>query len=124
MIKKLSPFTWVFIGVMIAAYFLQLYLLQLEYDKFYLLSAYIVNFLIAYALIFLILFYLQKLKNYIGFIFLGGSLVKFAVFFLFFYPYLTTNGEIKTISYALFFVPYLICLFFETYKLGKVLNSL
>lgn len=124
MTKKLFPFTWIFLGVMLAAYIVQRYLFQFEQDKLYLTSAYIINFLIAYALIFMILFYLQKLKNYIGFIFLGGSMIKFAVFFLFFYPYITTNGEIKTTSYALFFVPYLICLAFETFKLGKVLNRL
>lgn len=124
MIKQLFPFTWVFLGIMLVAYFIQQYIFQLDYNQMYLTNAYLINFLIAYALIFIVLFYLQKLKNYIGFIFLGGSLVKFAVFFLFFYPYLTTNSEINTASYALFFVPYLICLVFETFKLSKVLNSL
>ena len=88
-----------------------------------LVLSYIVNFLLAVG-IFVGLFYaLEKLKNALGFLFMGGSLIKFAVFFMVFYPVYKADGEIQRTEFAAFFIPYLTALVLETYFASKMLNK-
>jgi len=85
--------------------------------------SYIVNFVLA-ALIFYSLFHFkEKLKNAIGFLFMGGSFLKFIVFFILFYPLYKSDGDIQKIEFATFFVPYSIALILETYYTSKMLNN-
>ena len=88
-----------------------------------LVASYIINFLLAIA-IFIGLFYARKkLKNALGFLFMGGSLIKFAVFFIIFYPVYRADGEIQSTEFAAFFIPYLTALILETYFASKMLNQ-
>lgn len=86
--------------------------------------SYIVN-LILVIVIFGILYLLkEKYKSQLGFLFLAGSLLKFAVFFMLFYPYYKLDNTITKLEFAAFFVPYVIGLILESVYLSKWLNKL
>lgn len=86
--------------------------------------SYIVNFLMALG-IYLGLYYLKEsYKNHIGFLFLGGSLLKFFVFFVLFYPLFNHDGDISRLEFFSFFVPYLVCLVIETFSLSSLLKNI
>lgn len=85
--------------------------------------AYIVNLTLA-TTIYIGLFLLkEKQESNLGFIFMMGSLIKFGVFFLLFYPSYKSDGDIQTIEFTTFFIPYAVCLIIETYFLTKLLNE-
>ncbi len=88
-------------------------------DMIYL--SYMVNFLLA-AGIFVFLYGLRKkYKNQIGFMYMGGSLLKFMVFFIVFYPDYRADGMVTRSEFGAFFVPYLLCLILETVFTAKIL---
>ena len=90
----------------------------------HIILAYAINLSLV-IIIFGILYYLRrKYKEQLGFLFLAGSLLKFAVFFIFFYPVYKSDGDISRAEFASFFTPYVVGLIFETLSLGKWLNSL
>ncbi|WP_422349647.1 DUF6168 family protein [Flagellimonas sp.] len=93
------------------------------FDNLIMLS-YVVNAILA-AVIFLLLYkFREKLKNQIGFLFMGGSLLKFVFFFLLFYPTYKSDGDMSGLEFAAFFVPYAISLFLETFYTSKMLKNL
>ena len=103
---------------------LVLYFLNLPLLNDMILESYIINAVLAIA-IFAVLFKLRKkFANQLGFLFLGGSLLKFVVFFLVFYPYYTKDNDLSSLEFSAFFIPYLLCLSFETYSLVKWLNKI
>ncbi|MFD2100229.1 DUF6168 family protein [Flagellimonas iocasae] len=86
--------------------------------------SYMVNGVLA-AIIFGLLFrFRERLKNQIGFLFMGGSLVKFVFFFIFFYPTYISDGDMSGQEFAAFFVPYAIALFLETFFASRMLKIL
>lgn len=86
--------------------------------------SYVVNGVLA-AIIFGLLFrFRERLKNQIGFLFMGGSLVKFVFFFVFFYPTYISDGDMSGQEFAAFFVPYAIALFLETFYASRMLKIL
>ena len=66
----------------------------------------------------------ERYKSQLGFLFLAGSLLKFAVFFIVFYPFYKQDGNISKLEFASFFVPYVLGLILETISLSKWLNRL
>ncbi len=85
--------------------------------------SYTVNVLLA-VIIFTTLYLLkEKYKNQIGFLFLGGSFLKFLVFFILFYPIFKQDGDITNLEFASFFVPYAICLLIETLGVIRILKD-
>lgn len=106
-----------------------IHLLLLNYFAFPLFEnrivlSYIIN-LILIIFIFGILYLLkEKYKSQLGFLFLAGSLLKFAVFFIVFYPVYKLDGSISKLEFASFFVPYGLGLIIETISLSKWLNKL
>lgn len=88
------------------------------------IASYIINLLLV-VLIFVILYVLkEKFKNQLGFLFLAGSIIKFAVFFIFFYPFYRQDGDISKLEFAAFFIPYATGLILETISLSKWLNTI
>ena len=86
--------------------------------------AYLANGLLA-AIIFVLLYsFRRKLKNQIGFLFMGGSFLKFIIFFILFYPVYKADGEMGKLEFAAFFVPYSISLIIETVFTAKMLKKL
>jgi len=51
-----------------------------------------------------------------------GSFLKFAVFFIFFYPSYHSDGTISRLEFMAFFIPYIYALLIETLALIKLLN--
>ncbi|EDP69569.1 hypothetical protein FBALC1_00405 [Flavobacteriales bacterium ALC-1] len=117
--KLILVLTIVF-GLHIAA----LYALELPLFEHKIVLAYIVNALLA-ILIFAFLHKMkEKYKEQLGFLFIGGSLLKFVAFFIFFYESYKADGSISKLEFAAFFTPYILCLIIETLSLAKWLNKL
>lgn len=84
--------------------------------------AYSINFVLA-AVIFFSLYQLRKKYLHIlGFIFMAGSMLKFAFFFIFFNPFYKQDGELTSLEATSFLIPYLISLLIEVFFLSKMLN--
>lgn len=88
------------------------------------LPSYTLNFLLALGIFYALYFLRKRLSNAIGFLFMGGSLLKFVVFFIVFYPSYRSDGKMQGIEFAAFFVPYVIALILETYFASKMLKNL
>jgi len=84
--------------------------------------AYISNAILAGAILALLLKAPPSLKNSLGFLFMGGSFLKFAVFIIFFTPLYKEDGIIDRYEFSTFFVPYAVCLVLETTLLINKLN--
>ncbi|WP_273568716.1 hypothetical protein [Maribacter halichondriae] len=115
------------IGSLVLFFFIHTKLLSiydyLPYDNL-IVRSYWINALLA-AVIFIVLFLFRyRLKNYIGFLFIAGSFIKFTLFFIIFYPVYRADGEMDTLEFAAFFVPYLISLLIETIFTAKMLKKL
>ena len=85
--------------------------------------SYLVNGILAAVIFFLLYRFREKLKNQIGFLFMGGSLLKFVFFFLLFYPVYKSDGDMSGLEFAAFFVPYAVSLFLETFFTSKMLKN-
>lgn len=86
--------------------------------------SYVVN-LVLIIVIFGVLYLLKrKYKSQLGFLFLAGSFLKFAVFFIAFYPFYKLDNTVTKLEFAAFFVPYAFGLIFESVSLSKWLNKL
>lgn len=97
--------------------------LQLPIFENLIVAAYASNYFLVLLTFSFILFLKDKHNASIGFIFMFGFLLKMAVFFIFFKPVYQLNNEIEGQEFAAFFVPYAICLTFETYYLVKLLSK-
>ena len=64
----------------------------------------------------------KKNAMLVGFVFMGDSVLKFAVFFLLIYPNFKDDGIAGRDELSSFFVPYLISLFAMTYAASRVLQ--
>ena len=98
---------------------------QLELPLFdnLIVASYLVNCSLA-LVIYLSLFLLKnKMSEQIGFLYMGGSFVKFLFFFIFFYPYYKLDGGLDSLEFAAFFVPYVISLIFETLGVMEFLKK-
>jgi len=84
---------------------------------------YVVNFLLALVIFFVMIHFREKLKNTLGFVFMGSSLLKFAVFFLVFYPSYNSDGATDKLEFLAFFVTYSVSLSVEVYSLIKIMNK-
>lgn len=100
-----------------------LYYLNISLFQNLLIPSYIANYFLA-LLIFLILVKLKKkYLDLLGFVFMGGSFVKFGVYFIFFNPVFKQNGTVSPEEATSFLTPYLLCLIVETFYLIKLLNN-
>ncbi|WP_053989946.1 DUF6168 family protein [Mangrovimonas sp. TPBH4] len=99
---------------------------QLDYVVFanHIVLAYVVNVLLALAILYGLYFFRKKLKDQMGFLFMAGSLLKFAVFFIVFYPKYSVDGQITRVEFVTFFVPYVTCLVTEAFGVLKLLKNL
>ena len=72
--------------------------------------SYGINFVLAISIFGIIFMLRNKYKTQLGFLFLIGSALKFAVFFIVFYPIFKADGLMSKPEFASFFVPYGLCL--------------
>ncbi len=89
-----------------------------------LLPSYLFNFFMALGIVAGLYAVRNRMKQQIGFLFIGGSLLKFLVFFLFFHPSFTADGTISRAEFSSFFVPYFLALATETFFTASMLRNL
>ena len=124
--RKNLKFLGVLLGVLSLVFSIHLWVLDAQ-EKTLFGNKIVLAYLVNYALAMIILFFVERnmrdgsAKG--GFIFFAGSLLKFVVFFLVFYPSYSEDGGMQTIEFTTFFVPYAICLILEVYYLAKQLNN-
>ncbi|WP_374960090.1 DUF6168 family protein [Gilvibacter sp.] len=126
MIKTIVQFATVLLGTLGLSF--GLHLLALDAQELPLFAnkivlTYLVNAVLALIIYGLILRSLEKQAAQAGFIFLIGSALKFLVFFLVFYPAYKADGEMQTLEFVAFFVPYGISLLVEVLFLSRKLNK-
>lgn len=85
-------------------------------------EGYYANVILAIFIFSILSFLQKKFSDQLGFLFMGGSLLKFAVFFVFFSPQFREDGDISRLEFLSFFIPYLLCLFIETLGVFRILN--
>ena len=121
-----SKFSLTLIIVLSIVFGIHIFVLsQLELPLFdnLIIASYLVNCSLA-LVIYLSLFLLKnKMSEQIGFLYMGGSFVKFLFFFIFFYPYYKIDGGLDSLEFAAFFVPYAISLIFETLGVMEFLKK-
>jgi hypothetical protein len=119
-------FSFLLLILLISTLVLHIFVLdRLEMPLYHnmILPAYAVNYILAVA-IYGILYLLQdRFTAQLGFLYMGGSLIKFLVFFLVFYPSYKLDGNMSTLEFAAFFIPYSISLILETTGIIKFLKK-
>ena len=85
--------------------------------------AYVINIVLAISVYIGLFLLRKKQESNLGFIFMTGSLIKFGIFFLVFYPGYKSDGDIQTLEFSAFFIPYAACLIIETFYLTRLLNN-
>ncbi len=87
------------------------------------IEAYVVNFLLAITIYIGLFLLRKKYSTQLGFLYMGGSFLKFVVFFIVFYPSYKSDGELTSYEFMAFFLPYVISLIFETLGVIKFLKK-
>jgi len=87
------------------------------------IAAYLINFFMAIGIYYGLLLLKNKFSDQLGFLYMGGSFIKFIVFFLVFNPSYKLDGKMNSLEFAAFFTPYAICLIFETLGVIKFLKK-
>jgi len=85
---------------------------------------YLINFAMAVAIYYVMVQLAKRQNKNLGFVFLFGSTLKFAVYFLIFNPLFMQDGHLSKIEFFTFFVPYITCLILETLALVKLLKDI
>jgi len=127
MSKPLSKFITLLTACLLAVYCVHLYVLHLgNYPLFEhkIGWAYGLNYLLAITTYWVLYSLRIKLKNQLGFIFIGFSFLKFFLFYIVFYASYMADGEMDRLEFATFFIPYFLCLAIEVLSLSKLLNKL
>lgn len=87
-------------------------------------KSYLVNAFLAAAIYILLYIFQKRLKNQIGFLFMGGSFLKFIFFFIIFYPVYSADDTMDKVEFSAFFVPYAVSLIIETVFMAKMLKKM
>lgn len=88
------------------------------------LPAYLINLVLAIGIFGFLYKMKDKYGSQLGFLFLGGSFLKFIIFFIVFYPFYKLDEEVSSLEFSAFFIPYLLCLIIETFSLVRWLNKI
>lgn len=96
--------------------------LALPFDL--IILGYAVNFGMALIIYFALVKFAERQSKSLGFLFLFGSTLKFAVYFVIFNPLFMKDGGLSKLEFFTFFLPYLACLLVETLALVKLLNEI
>ena len=115
--NEVLKFSLLLLALLLAALGIHLLVLRGMGQALYenkILLAYFVNYILA-VMIYGILYLLkERFTAQLGFLYMGGSVLKFLLFFLLFYPVYKLDGNMSTAEFAAFFIPYAICLILET----------
>ncbi|MFD0990576.1 DUF6168 family protein [Mariniflexile jejuense] len=115
------------LSVSLVTYFIYTWILQItktEALSSQIILAFIINTILAIAILSTLFVFRNKFKDQLGFIFMIGSFIKFGFFFVFFYPTYHSDGVITRNEFLSFFIPYVICLITETVASIRLLGRL
>ncbi len=124
--RKISKFSGILLlalGLVFGAHLLLLHLFEKPLFEHKIVWTYLVNYALAVLVLLMVERSIKAESAQAGFVFIAGSGLKFLVFFLVFYPSYKANGEMETIEFITFFVPYSLCLILEVAYLSKQLNQ-
>ena len=119
MIRRLVFFHLVLFASLAGVYFI--HLSNTSFNNLH--QPYIINALAAMFVYIIAYFFRNKHREYLGFYFLSGTLLKFFVFLVFILPSLQQDGLLSKEAYMSFFVPYTISLIIETVCLISLVNK-
>lgn len=125
--KRLLIFLAALIAISGLAYYAHCYVLesmQLYSEELLLGRAYLVNLILGLIIVSFLYILRFKYTSSLGFLYMGGSMVKFLFFFLFFNGSYRADDELTRIEFFSFFIPYVIILIAETLFLVRVFNEL
>jgi hypothetical protein len=94
-----------------------------EYTGHFILPNYLFNYTLTLVFFFVFIQRNKKVLDNLGFAFLFFSLLKFILFLVLLYPHFELENGIKSPAFTSFFVPYALCLFYETYIIVKQLKD-
>ncbi|SHI93948.1 DUF6168 family protein [Aquimarina spongiae] len=123
MLKELLRFIFIFLVVVVGGYFIHMGMVtsfSLDRNQGIINFSYVFNGIFTLLFVIGILVFSNKFKDQIGFIFMGGSLVKIG---LFIGISKLNNMDIDKNVFLDFFVAYLICLILEVYFVSRILKS-
>ena len=119
-------FSLFLLAILLAALALHIYVLKglgLPMWDNKILLAYSVNYILAIAIYGALYLLQEKMTSQLGFLYMGGSLLKFLFFFILFYPSYKLDGDMSNAEFAAFFIPYSISLILETSGIIKFLKK-
>ncbi len=125
--KKVISFALQLFGVLLLLALLHIaffYARSIEIPADLILMGYVVNYAMAIAIYYVLVQLAKKQNKNLGFVFLFGSTLKFAVYFLIFNSLFMQDGSLSKIEFFTFFIPYLTCLIMETLVLAKLLQEI
>lgn len=123
-ITKFTTTLLIILGLAFTLHLLVLKLFNLPLFNNKIILSYLVNIILAIAILTALFKLKERYKTQIGFLFLFGSALKFVVFFLMFFPSYKADGVMDKQEFAAFFIPYALCLILETIALSKMLNKM
>lgn len=112
----------VFLAIVMALVFAIHSLFITQYNQL-LIKSYWVNYLMAVIVYSLLILASKKFSEQLGFMYMGGSFIKFFIFFLILKPSYTAVGLANKTGLVYFFIPYIVAVFMETKMLAKILNK-
>ncbi|MCX2718570.1 hypothetical protein [Lentiprolixibacter aurantiacus] len=86
--------------------------------------AYLLNLVLAAGIYLAMLQFAARQSRYLGFLFMVGSALKFAAYFVILEPVFSRDGSLSRVEFFYFFVPYITCLVAETMALVKLLRDI
>jgi predicted MFS family arabinose efflux permease len=126
MINQVINFSLKLIAALLIVFGIHLFILnklQVPLFKNLIIEAYITNIFLVICIYTTLLILKNKYLDLLGFVFMGGSFLKFGVFFIFFYPYYKQDETLTRLETTSFLIPYIAALIIETYYLVKLLNK-
>ncbi len=111
------------LGVIFCGHLFLLHFLGLPLFGNKIILAYFVNFSITFCSFVFLFNFRNKFAESLGYFFMAISMLKFVVFFIFFYPDYHEDGKVDKLEFSAFFIPYAISLFLETIVLIRLLNK-
>jgi hypothetical protein len=124
--QSISRFSIVLFLSLIVAFFIHfgyLYLFVSDTDWVNIGITYTFNLILGLSVTYVLFRLKEKYAHSLGFIFMAGSMFKFLVFFLVLQPIYKEDGEVSSLEFGFFFIPYGISLLLETLFISQVLNE-
>lgn len=87
-------------------------------------ESYLIHAGLAFGIVSVLYALRKRARHLIGFLFIGGSLLKFGIFFAVFYSPYIADGDMDRGEFAAFFLPYVLSLVLETLFTARMLQNL